>query len=422
MAREIDDTSKRKQYKQGKFDGKKSMRDEYTGKTIYASNAGLERKHSAKKVSDTDHITPIDVIEKRYGGLTREQQRKLANSSSNLAMTNSSLNRSKGGLENHKYLYREWENGDSEDLKTTITMLTKEAQSRIDMRVKATEIYVSNATDNFKGKVTSRVDVELLNKSGEKAAQAAMTATTTSAIHNIYAVASGEKDVDEAARDVLETTGSALVMQGVKTYCEEKSWKAAAKLTTEEACVFLRDKVSNCAGQIACGIETSKILVKYIDGQIDADECAFQIGIGMAGYMAYIVGEAILPPIGGIAAQMITESVCRAICIKVMEIKENIRENKKKLHKINIVLNDAICEMQCQQRILADEIREVYSKWDEKFELGFSIMLQAIPNNDFENFSNGLDIVLQVFDSQVIFKTEKEFDDFFFDDSAVLNL
>lgn len=423
MARKIDDLSKRRKYKEEKFDGRKSMRDEYTGERIFYGNAGLKNKHSSRKTADGDHVTPLDKVQKRYAGLTPEQQRELANDKSyNYAMTNSKLNRSKKGLENHEYLWRQWKRGKPEDLETTLTMLTKEGKSRTYMRVKATGMYAGNAAEAAKGFVTSGIDKEAAALSAQEATKTAMTAATMSAIHNIYAVAAGEKDTKEAAKDVLETTGSAFVAQAVKTYCEEKAWKEVTKLTTEEACAFLRSEVNGCAGQIAAVIETSKVLVKYIDGQIDAEECAAQIGIGIVGYLAHGIGNAILPPIGGIAAQMIAESVCRVMYAKMMEMKAEIRENKKKLRRLNAALNEAIVEMKFQQQLLADEIKVTYEKWDERSELGFRMMLESIAENEFEKFTDGLDILLELFDSHVLFKTEQEFDEFFFDDSAVLNL
>lgn len=423
MAREIDDLSKRSQYKEEKFNGKRSMRDEYTGERIFYGNGGLKNKHSSRKVADGDHVTPLKAVQKGYAGLTPAQQRELANDKSyNYAMTNSKLNRSKGDLENHEYLWHQWKKGEPEDLETTLTMLTKEGKSRTYMRVKATGMYAENAAEAAKRFVTSGIDKEVAALSAQEAAKTAMTAATMSAIHNIYAVAAGEKDREEAAKDVLATTGSAFVAQAVKTYCEEKVRKEVAKLTTEGSICFLRNGVKDCAGQIAIAIETSKVLVKYIDGQIDADECAAQIGIGVVGYLAYAMGSGILPPIGSIAAQMIAERVCYIMYAKMMEMKAEIRENRRKLHRLNVALNEAIAEMQSQQQILADEIKATYKKWDERSERGFCMMLESIAENKFESFADGLDILLENFDSHVLFKTEQQFDEFFFDDSAVLNL
>lgn len=47
-------------------------------------------------------------------------------------------------MENHKYLIRQIKRGRSEKLKTSVTMLAKEVDSRVHMDVKATNMYVEN--------------------------------------------------------------------------------------------------------------------------------------------------------------------------------------------------------------------------------------------------------------------------------------
>lgn len=61
--------------------------------------------------TDDDHITPLKVIEERFPNLSSEQQEQIANQYYNLALTNSKLNRSKGALENHEYLQRQFKTG-----------------------------------------------------------------------------------------------------------------------------------------------------------------------------------------------------------------------------------------------------------------------------------------------------------------------
>lgn len=67
MGRPIDDTSKRNRYRDDKFGGKKSVTDEYTGERIFYGNAKEAiHRHPTAKTTDGDHVTPLNVIEKRY--------------------------------------------------------------------------------------------------------------------------------------------------------------------------------------------------------------------------------------------------------------------------------------------------------------------------------------------------------------------
>ena len=90
--RETDNIVKRKKYKEERFGNKKTTVDDYTGKRIKKSN------------TDTDHIVPIDSINRKYSNLSLEQRKKLANCDANYATTSSSINRSKGSASNAEYL------------------------------------------------------------------------------------------------------------------------------------------------------------------------------------------------------------------------------------------------------------------------------------------------------------------------------
>ena len=106
MGRELDDVTNRKKYKEEKFNGKRSMKDEYTGERIFIGNA-KDAKYKHSSTADSDHVTSIEVVKKRYKDLKPEQQKKIVNNEKyNYAMTDASLNRSKGSLENHEYLAR----------------------------------------------------------------------------------------------------------------------------------------------------------------------------------------------------------------------------------------------------------------------------------------------------------------------------
>lgn len=137
--RKLDDEYKRKKYKDEYFNGKKTATDEYTGKRINRNNA------------DVDHITPLDKVEKRYPGLSKEQHKQLANDKSNLAITNSSDNRSKQNLSNDEFLYRESQYGKRRDINTEINMYDKQNESLKAMDKQAKKMYSENFKENVKG-------------------------------------------------------------------------------------------------------------------------------------------------------------------------------------------------------------------------------------------------------------------------------
>lgn len=250
-------------------------------------------------------------------------------------------------------------------------------------------------------KEAAKIDADLLKESAKQASDVALTAATTSAVHNIFLVAYGEKTVDEAAKDVLETTGSAFITYGVKTYCKEKAWNTAAKLTSEQACIFLKTEVSHYVGKISSALETTKVIAKYVDGELDADECAVQIGITIAGNMAFAAGNAILPPLGGIAAQMIVEGVCNAIYNEIKAIKAVAKSNKQKLSKINAIANEALYEMKLHQDMLRSGMETLYSKWDQEINEGFQWIAQGGMQGEVALVAEGYNRILSIFDKRV---------------------
>ena len=99
MGRDIDDIYKRKKEKVTRLGNRKTITDDYTGKRV-----------KPEKI-DTDHAIPLDTVKKAYPKLSAEQQKTLANRSSNYAYTDRSINRSKGAMSNSEYVDYKLKNG-----------------------------------------------------------------------------------------------------------------------------------------------------------------------------------------------------------------------------------------------------------------------------------------------------------------------
>ena len=102
-AREIDNSYKRiggnNSYRTQRFEGMKSMIDDYTGQRIFMDST----KHPVSTAAQVDHIIPLHVVQKKYPDLSLAQQKYIANHSSNYAMTNGQLNMHiKNGKMNHQ--------------------------------------------------------------------------------------------------------------------------------------------------------------------------------------------------------------------------------------------------------------------------------------------------------------------------------
>lgn len=106
----------------------------------------------------------------------------------------------------------------------------------------------------------------------------------------------------------------------------------------------------------------------------------------------------------------------------IKSVKERSNQYSRKMSQLNRIMGQALASMEAAYQNLDQTIRDTYAFWNRSFDEGFHLMENGVIENDFENFSMGLDIVTRIFDSQVLFENMDDFDDFFFDENAVLNL
>lgn len=483
--REIDDVYRRisspDSYKNRVFEGKRSVTDEYTGERIFYGNQSNARHlHGLDKTADVDHVTPIAKIRERYGDLSVEQQRKLANNERyNYAMTNSKLNRiEKNSLENHEYLAGKAKSGLNDLLRGDLEgagqelseltvqgprMLAKEAKSRAGMAVEGNAMRVGNAIDRARaglsesagnmtfvdgvvqlGNGTSEMVSDFVKGSSEVMMTSAMPLMVLG-VQNICEVASGQKTMEEAGREMGEAALEIGAVGGGAKLAERAISEAAEKLGSD----FLGMVASN-SNQFLQIVLVSRLVFqsfsKLVNNQISGAEFFEEIGekgvalvgdvfgvaagsglMGMmlpatmaAGPAAFMVGAAAF--IGG----MVVSTVCTGIYRYTAGLRASYLAKEKayrgRISTVNRIADQAIMEMRYQQDLLKSMISREYEEWSMNFEKGFQIILDGMGNNDFEQLSKGLGHIAEVFGRAVLFKDMDEFDDFFFDENAVLSL
>lgn len=423
MIREVDDIKKRGQYKNNKFENKRSTTDEYTTERIYNGNKkNTVNKHPVSKTTDVDHITPIDVIEKRYSGLTTEQQKKLANRDYNLALTNSKLNRSKGALENHEYLLRQIKKGEPENLKTTVNMLSKEAGSRTSQRVEATGIMFQNDSKNFVSGVKDNLAGSVVPLASE-------------GIRQMMEVVQGEKEFDEAVKEIGRTA-----LNKVADETQKAAKDILMNKISQSSSMFLKGiKESSNFSKLVCVSEIVKeSAIKYLNGEISGEELVEEIGVkgtsmiaGMIGgqvgkeigkMVGSVVGSLILPGIGTAAGFITGEIVGNVIgtiitsvsCGMIMSFFNDYKNRdryKLKDKELKMIENAALKEMKIQRDNLKKTIENQYNIWNQEIQSGFDMIITNACEECYsiEDVTGGLDKVLSVFDCSVKFKTKDEY-------------
>ena len=98
------------------------------------------------------------------------------------------------------------------------------------------------------------------------------------------------------------------------------------------------------------------------------------------------------------------------------------RMQARRISKAKSVLNQTINVMEMAYEDLDKTVKEEFEKWDNSVAKGFKMMKKGAFENSFEVFAEGLNEVSSVINCKVLFANLQEFDEFFFDDDAVLEL
>lgn len=357
--RNIDNVYKRKKYKDAQYGDKKSRTDDYTGERVFKGNDQTSLyKHPITKTSDTDHITPITVVEKRYPGLTEDQKKVLVNNEKhNYATTNSKLNRSKGGLENHEYLIRQIKKGEPENLKTSTQMIAKEIDSRIHMDMAATGMYIQNVADSTKDIIKTAT-----TGAGNALATSAIPLALL-AIQNLVAVANKEKTFSEAAKDVGAMEASVALTGGTT----QIAFRLFAKPAQDYELVHMEriGHISQIGNVVIVANLIARTTARYIDGNISAEDFLSDIGQEAIGMVSGILAHKLflmcaLP--GSTLASMITCAVCTEIHSRAKELLQERNDNQE----IQRIADTASAELKKQQEELRRLMEANHSKWEEE--------------------------------------------------------
>lgn len=461
---DIDDVYKRNNannsYKNRAFEGKRTAIDEYTGEKIYYSDKsvnGVKRHFKTTSTSNIDHVTPVDRLIERYGNdLKAEQIKKMANSDYNLANTNEALNKSKGAMTNLEYLKDKRQKGEPESLNTTVRMLHKEAISEVNLAADSTRYRVKNKIEpvtekvsgygadakqvyyNFVGNTYNPLPQTAI-KLGNDFSEGALAALQLNAAGipilvegatNAIQVLSGEMDAKEAATDMIKITSAVAVSGG------------ATRAVTNIATDLLQHSGNKSLQNIAASNQVAQIVgismmlkdsfIDWINGDIDGEEFLNQVNEKAIGLVANYATTII---VGSGGAALIPALVAMVVSTACVEIYKNIqnaklraelseREWNRKYYALERLAQEAIIELSQQKEQLKNMMDYQFTDWEKSFESGFLRIFNAIQDSDntSEEITAGLQEILDVFDKNVAFRTQQEFDKALFDEDFVFVL
>lgn len=412
-------------FKNRQFNGYRVTTDKYTGEKIYYSSTGVNsakdaaRHYTTKTTANVDHIQPIDVFNERYAGkLSAEDARRIVNSDYNLALTNEALNKAKGGSTNAQYLYKQFRDGTPENITTSINMLSSQVEADVHIEI---EVEITKFRRQLEAKTQSQNAKRLIETTGKATsetihtgASAALVSLTVSGLNNLAYIASGKKDLKSALRDVgRDTANSAVSAAGmdatqkiISGIADKAGAKPLATITKQQLPIAEIALANMIAGSVS----------RYLDGEISGEDCVIEIFLNGAGTYAYQLGMLLGGPAGAIATSVVVTQIANVI----VEYRQMKKITEAREAEINNVLREAMSEIVSQRTALKEYFEAEKKRWDDTIDYGFSVILSSALEWDPSGITDGLNMILSLFDQQVLFPTTEGFVQALYSDEPII--
>ena len=130
-----------------------------------------------------------------------------------------------------------------------------------------------------------------------------------------------------------------------------------------------------------------------------------EILLNGAGTYAYQLGMLI----GGPAGAVVTSVVVTQIANTIVEYRQMKKIAAAREAEINNVLHEAMHEIIRQRTVLKDYFDEERHRWDDAIDNGFAIILSSALEQNSNGIADGLNMILALFDQQVLFPTTESF-------------
>lgn len=371
------------------------------GEILHRSQAAARNKYGDKRASyhqaQADHIDPINNVYERWKNnpfLTDEDIKEVVNRMKNFQESSRHENASKKATS-------EFQEGiQSRDIGKVFNGIKTQAETDI--------LLTGHAAKNATGVVADIVK----NKSGEaiKAGEeTALIALTVSGLHNLADLASGEKDLETALKDVALDTASSFASGTGLRMTQEVVADVANIVGADHVAKFVAGGFP--VAEVAAAAMTARCVIQYLDGEISGEDCAVQILVSGAGALAYQLGTLVGGPAGAVVASIIVTQVTNTI----LEYRQEKKIQQARDAEISRVLSHAMAEISRQRDLLEGYVKEELKRWDDTVNVGFGIILQSAADQNIDGVAMGLNTILALFNTQVLYPSLADFDRDFYD-------
>lgn len=401
------------------FDSGKKVYDPYTGKELVKTKAEARQRFGddwQSHLAESDHVNPLEKIHGEYKEdpwVTNNDIRDAANSDANIKVTSRKFNNAKRQKTNEEFV------NDKEYLKDKGVKVTKKGKE---------QAIQDQEYSNKSIKKQLNVDkVKNIAKTGHQAGlagaqNAGISTLTVSGIQNITAVIRGEKTVDEAVMDVAKDSGTAVV----SGYAMGNGLTVLSHTLSNSSSKFIQSLVkNNVPGKVITAvIATGGVLKRYASGEIDTQECLWQLGesgisvITTGYYMA--VGQALIPiPIVGAAIGAMVGGMLTSSYIGML--KDNIIYSKEKHEEYGRLIEEyqrAAEDLRAYRAEIEKYLEEYFREYKTCFNEAFSYMERAFETGDVDAVITSANKITEKLGGNVKYRNMNEFMAFLDDKST----
>lgn len=429
-----EDKNKMYKYRDNLYQDKKTIKDPITKQLLHKDQEAAKNKYKSnyrEHIPQVDHVMSLSENHERLKKnpyLSDNDLKEILNQDYNFSVVNAKFNNMKSDDSPFKVIFDK-DNGLNLEERIRFAQITSKAKIGV--------------TNKIMEKTTKNVASEFVNGSVDSIYKA-RTAIMIQGIYNLQQVYSNEKTMEEALVEMGKLSAFTVASGGAKKVVETGFKNILNNL--QKNVLKIQNISKSKIGKI---IELTKIVgasaVKLMNGEIDGKEFFIEIGEkgveSIGAIVGAIAGELLIPIpfVGSIIGSIIVANTCSFVYRHFIEIgsfminnidklKQKYREFKdigmlnKKLSEINLIVNEAIIEMNRQRDVLKANIEKYFKNWDIKVNSGLEIIFKSTMDNDVEGIAKGLDEILEIFDGKVKFKSFEKFDEFFMDDNSILEL
>ena len=243
-----------------------------------------------------------------------------------------------------------------------------------------------------------------------------------SAVRNVCAVISGDKDAGEALRDVAKDTACG----AAAGYASNFGLSALSSVMKESGANIMRTLADSALpAQIAVGVlEAGKTLLRYASGEIDRRECVAELqekGAGMAGAVVGAeVGQAVIPVpvVGAVVGSVVGYALAGEVFRRMkmfLDRKELAREERLRVER---ECREAVKALE-EFRTKAESVISQYLAGSIRvFREAFGVMDEAMRLGDVDGYIFGANMLTRKLGGGVQFEDMREFDALMMSDEA----